>query len=69
MEILFTLLTLPFALLAGEQWVELALFIGALILVWVVLRLVLGVAARLFRIGCMLIVGLGLVLVALQFLT
>lgn len=61
------LLTIPAALQIGEQWVEIILFVLALILIWIGLRFVLGLASRLLRLGCMLILTMAVLFVILRF--
>jgi hypothetical protein len=61
-----TFLAIPLAQVAGEQVVDIILFVVGLVLVWIVLRFILGVAMRIFRIGCMLLLVMGVLLVVLR---
>lgn len=50
-----------------EQLIWILIFIVALLLVWVVMRFLLRLATRIFMLGCLAIVIIGLVLLALLY--
>ncbi len=50
-----------------EQLIWILIFIFALLLVWVVMRFLLRLATRIFMLGCLAIVIIGLVLLALLY--
>ncbi len=51
----------------GNDLLRIAGLLLVLAIVWIVLQIVLRLAMRIFSMGCMLIVGVGVVLLALRF--
>jgi len=50
----------------GDSWVQIAIIIFALLLVWAVIRFFLRLAFKVFATGCFLILALGLILLAIR---
>jgi hypothetical protein len=69
METLLNLISSLFQLGAnGDSWIQIAIILFVLLLVWAVIRIFLRLAFKVFATGCFLILVLGLILLAVRFI-
>ncbi len=65
---MMALFTIPALAVPTSQVVQVAIFIGILLVVWIVLRTVLRLAMRVFTLGCGAILILAFILLALRYM-
>ncbi len=58
----------PLSGISGDQILQIALFVGVLLVIWVILRTVMHIAMRVFTLGCGAILVLALILLFLRYL-
>lgn len=62
------LFPVPVLALPSSQIIQIAVYVGILLVIWIVLRTILRLAMRVFTLGCGAILILGFILLALRYM-